>query len=233
MGAPRRTNLIASRRRLEDDEEEEEDSVAAGVEEDSSSEGSAISDGDDDADAEGSDASDTATPKRSPVKRRALTDRHSDTANGKMEEAAAGSKKPPFTAAMADTEAMMNGLKLSGGAEEVEEIQFDDLGPQIEVLPPQGSTSNDQPASERTESLVERRRREHEEYKKKRDADPAFVPNRGGFFMHDHRSVAPGQNGFRPLGRGRGRGRGGISGPYSPTRYMGSLLPGFRIYSSL
>ena len=30
--------------------------------------------------------------------------------------------------------------------------------------------------------------------------------------MHDHRSAAPGQNGFRPFGRGRGRGRG--SGPF-------------------
>ena len=51
----------------------------------------------------------------------------------------------------------------------------------------------------------ERRRREHEEYKKKRDADPAFVPNRGAFFMHDHRHAGPAANGFRPFGRGRGR----------------------------
>ena len=230
MGAPRRKNLIASRRRLEEDEEEEEgESVAAVAEEDSSSEDSVISDADDDADAEGSDASDTATPKRSPIKRRALADRLLDTANGTTEEAAAASNKLPFTAAMADTEAMMNGLKLSEGGEEVEEIHFDDLGPHTGVIPPLGSTSNDQPTSERTESLVERRRREHEEYKKKRDADPAFVPNRGGFFMHDHRSAAPGQNGFRPSGRGRGRGRGGISGPYSPTRYTLSLSTGFQV----
>ena len=69
-------------------------------------------------------------------------------------------------------------------------------------------------------SHVGKARREHEEYKRKRDGDPAFVPNRGGFFMHDHRSVAAGQNGFRPFGRGRGRVRGG---PTSSS--FGYVLP--------
>ncbi|KAF3932226.1 hypothetical protein ABW20_dc0110360 [Dactylellina cionopaga] len=55
------------------------------------------------------------------------------------------------------------------------------------------------------ETPLERKRREAEEYRKKRDADPAFVPNRGAFFMHDHRSDSSGANGFRPFGRGRGR----------------------------
>jgi hypothetical protein len=69
------------------------------------------------------------------------------------------------------------------------------------------------------EAPYERRRREHEEYKKKRDQDPAFVPNRGAFFMHDHRHAGPAANGFRPFGRGRGRGRAGIGGPYAPIKY--------------
>jgi hypothetical protein len=73
--------------------------------------------------------------------------------------------------------------------------------------------------SSRTETLAERRRREHEEYKKKRDSDPAFIPNRGAFFMHDHRH-APGPNGFRPAGRGRGRGGAPIGGPFSPAKYV-------------
>jgi hypothetical protein len=47
------------------------------------------------------------------------------------------------------------------------------------------------------------------------------VPNRGSFFMHDHRHAGPAANGFRPYGRGRGRGgRGGFGGLYSPMRYL-------------
>jgi hypothetical protein len=218
MGAPRRKNLIASRRRLEDDEEEE-GSVAAGLEEDSLSEGSAISDADDDADAEGSEASDAATSKRTSVKKRTSAEKQADHTNGKVEETATSAKKSTLTATMTDTELMMNGLKISGGSEGVEEIHFDELGQQPDVSQPRKSPPHDQPAFEHNESLVERRRREHEEYKKRRDADPAFVPNRGGFFMHDHRSTAPGQNGWRPAGRGRGRLRGGAAGPFLPITY--------------
>ncbi|KAK2681166.1 Btz domain [Fusarium oxysporum f. sp. vasinfectum] len=66
-----------------------------------------------------------------------------------------------------------------------------------------------------------RRRQEHEDYKRKRDEDPAFVPNRGAFFMHDHRHAGPAANGFRPFGRGRGRGgRGGIGGPFAPINQL-------------
>ena len=209
MGAPRRKNLIASRRRVEDDEEEE-GSVVAGIEEDSLSEGSAISDADDDADAEGSDASDIGASKRSPAKRRNAVDKPLDETNGKVDEPGSTTKNQPLTAAMADTEAMMNGMKILEDPNAVEEIHFDDLGAQSEALQSPPFTGGERTSSERTETLIERRRREHEEYKQKRDADPAFVPNRGGFFMHDHRSAAPGQNGFRPSGRGRGRGRGGF-----------------------
>ncbi|KAI5805862.1 CASC3/Barentsz eIF4AIII binding-domain-containing protein [Geopyxis carbonaria] len=63
------------------------------------------------------------------------------------------------------------------------------------------------------ETPFEKRRREHEEYKKKRAEDPAFVPNRGRFFMHDHRYDGTGSNGFRPYGPG-GRGRGGRHGEF-------------------
>lgn len=222
MGAPRRKNLVASRRKLDDDEEED-GSPAAGVEEDSSSEGSAISDADDDADAEGSDVTDAATPKRSPVKRRAVVEKQTDDPNGRFEGLSAGAKQPTFDAATADTEAMLNGLRVSGKAEEAEGVHFDDLVRQPDIPQPRNPPPQDSPGFERNESLIERRRREHEEYKKKRDADPAFVPNRGGFFMHDHRSVNPGQNGFRPSGRGRGRGRGGTNGPFSLTAYVLAL----------
>ncbi|XWW95861.1 hypothetical protein V2A60_003829 [Cordyceps javanica] len=59
-----------------------------------------------------------------------------------------------------------------------------------------------------------RRGNENDEYKRRRDQDPSFVPNRGAFIMHDSRHV-PGHlnNAFRPFNRGRGRGgRGGFSG---------------------
>ncbi|CAK7234963.1 hypothetical protein SCUCBS95973_009110 [Sporothrix curviconia] len=68
------------------------------------------------------------------------------------------------------------------------------------------------------ETAYDRQRREHDLYKQRRDEDPSFVPNRGAFFMHDHRGAGPAANGFRPFSRpGRGgRGRGGFGGSYSP-----------------
>lgn len=71
----------------------------------------------------------------------------------------------------------------------------------------------------RRETAYERQRREHDLYRQKRDEDPSFVPNRGAFFMHDHRGAGPAANGFRPFGRGgRGRGRGGYGGLYTPLQ---------------
>ena len=216
MGAPRRNNLITSRRRVDDDGGEEEGSVVAGAEDDSLSEGSAITDADDDADAEGSDASDIdISRRRATTKSRSEPDGRVEVANGTVEGLAGPKKKPSLTAATADTEAMMNGLRISGDVDEGEEMHFDDLGRQQEEI--QASNVPDPTTPAQPETLAERRKREHEEYRKKRDADPAFVPNRGGFFMHDHRSSAPGQNGFRPFVKGRGRGRGTNGGPFSPV----------------
>ncbi|KAK6337369.1 hypothetical protein TWF730_002771 [Orbilia blumenaviensis] len=128
-----------------------------------------------------------------------------------------------------DTHVMMNGIRPVG---DTEAVDFDELAEQdAESRPvdsaaegsgkkqsdrkPRGrrttteaSKSSDQTSSQTTpvhETQLERKRREAEEYRKKRDADPAFVPNRGAFFMHDHRSESAGGNGFRPFGRGRGR----------------------------
>ena len=216
MGAPRQKNLIKSRRRVEDDEGEEEGSVAVGVEEDSLSEGSAISDADDDADAEGSDGSDTSPP-RADSKANAVANGHSERPSAAAPQPRSALSKSPLAATINDTEAMLNGLKVSAEVED-EGTNFEDLGKQQEAEP-QGSTSLGPAETFTSDSVGERRRREHEEYKKKRDADPAFVPNRGVFFMHDHRSAAPGQNGFRPFGRGRGRGRGPMIGPYPSFRY--------------
>jgi hypothetical protein len=112
---------------------------------------------------------------------------------------------------------MMNGLKISEGAvDDGDAMDFDVRA--SEVLSGEAPQAGDSASANRSETFAERKRREHDEYKKKRDSDPAFIPNRGAFFMHDQRSAA-GQNFRGPFGRGRGRGRGGmIGGPFSPAK---------------
>ena len=231
MGAPRRKDIITSRRRVEDDGEEE-GSVVAGIEDDSLSEGSAISDADDDADAEGSDLSETGTSRRRHMKSKDDPNARLEGTNGFMDETPSLAKQPSFSARMADTETMMNGMKTTGDVKDAEEISFDDISKQIDKSLGQHDRSQSGMAATRAETLVERRKREHEEYKKKMDADPAFVPNRGGFFMHDHRSAVSGQNGFRPSIRGRGRGRGAVGGSFQPAMYFTSQSDGARQFLS-
>lgn len=219
MAVSGRKQLIRRRRRIEDEgEEEEEGSVTAGLEDDSLSEGSAISDADDDADGEGSDGSETAPSELRDSKQRNGTNAPSDTPlKSRQGGLPSSAVNPSFPTKMSDTQAMMNGLKFSGEVDEGEEVEFDDIGKESQAVSGPNEPAQN-PDEEAPVNIVgEHRRREHEEYRKKRDADPAFVPNRGGFFMHDHRSTAPGQNGFRPFGRGRGRGRGTVTGPFTTT----------------
>ncbi|CAK7269642.1 hypothetical protein SEPCBS119000_003672 [Sporothrix epigloea] len=73
----------------------------------------------------------------------------------------------------------------------------------------------------RRETAYDRQRREHDLYKQRRDEDPSFVPNRGAFFMHDHRGAGPAANGFRPFSSRSARssrGRGGFGGSYLPMQ---------------
>lgn len=218
MGAPRRKTIIASRRRVEDEGEEEADSLEAGLDDDSLSEGSAISEVDDDADAEGSEASDTESVDRRHIKSKASANGHPGGSIDAEHQPIRPSKKQLLSSKMRDTDAMMNGLHISGDVEEGEEMRFDEIGKTSPRETPQKASTQDPTVFTSSDNLGEKRRREHEEYKKKRDEDPAFVPNRGGFFMHDHRSAAPGQNGYRLYGRGRGRGRGAMGGSSSATR---------------
>ena len=247
MGAPRtRKPLIKSRRRVADEGEEEEGSVATGAEEDSLSEGSVISDADDDADGEGSDGSGSVSPAERDSEGLPAANGHSRSVRevSRSQPSASSRSKAEPPAAMNDTIAMMNGLEI-GDVPEGPELHFDDLI-QDSTSGPEGNSSMLQKPDQQLDntthgsasgpeksglmsqaegeegslSVVGKGRREHEEYKKRRDADPAFVPNRGGFFMHDHRSAAPGQNGFRPFGRGRGRGRS--VGTFSSFGYVPS-----------
>jgi len=214
MAVSGRKQLIQRRRRIEDEGEEEEGSVTAGLEDDSLSEGSAISDADDDADGEGSDGSETAPSELKDSKQRngMIAPSHTPL-KSRQGGLASSSVKPSFPTKMSDTQAMMNGLKFSGEVDEGEEVDFEDMGKASEAVSQPHEPTQDLDEEAPVNIVGEHRRREHDEYRKKRDADPAFVPNRGGFFMHDHRSAAPGQNGFRPFGRGRGRGRGTATGP--------------------
>lgn len=227
MLAPRSKRLAASRRRVDDEGEDEEGSVVAGPDDDSMSETSAISDADEDADAEGSDASDLELERPSDRPNKAPVNGQPRSAPAsRLVATKASPEKPSFAVITDDTAAMMNGLNIVGNADDADEIHFDDLAqksrdPAVEPEPaPIPVHAGTAPAL----NPADKRRQEHEEYRKRRDADPAFVPNRGGFFMHDHRSAAPGQNGFRPFGRGRGRGRGAFGGVLSSTTYS-PLLP--------
>ncbi|KAL9609017.1 MAG: hypothetical protein Q9167_006180 [Letrouitia subvulpina] len=216
MVAPRRKNFAMSRRRAVDEGEDDEGSVVPESEGDSLSEGSAISDADEDADAEGSDLSDSEAQHASPSKSKLAT-------NGQIEASREQEQPQPqpqrvatkassFAATTNDTAIMMNGLKISGDVEEAEEVHFDDMAEGVRSQVGEAARHQNQAIRGTSTTQGDKRRLEHEEYKKKRDTDPSFVPNRGGFFMHDYRSATQGQNGFRPFGRGRGKGRAPFGG---------------------
>lgn len=212
MGGPRTRAVIKSRRRAEDDGEEEGGSTTQVAEEDSLSEASITTDAEDEADGENSDNSGTESSLKDDNPVQPILNGHKSRVTKVQASTHGGVAASALPTVTGDTEAMMNGLAISDNVE-AEEIHFDDLTKQ----PGQVSTAENSKPSD-TENIIDRRRREHEEYKKKRDTDPAFVPNRGGFFMHDHRSFGPGQNGFRPLGRVAMRGRGAPMNPLV-TRY--------------
>jgi hypothetical protein len=212
--ARKRTTNIARRRRTDD--EDENQSVAT-LAEDSQSDASLLSDVDEDADADNSDLSEVDSapsltqgkPKRKANGARDAKPRQN--ASNRQPSPPIARSEVAFPA-VKETEMMMNGLKIGDDGQEAEVVEFETGVAAVEAAPAVGVPPT------RMESLGERRRREHEEYKKKRDSDPAFIPNRGAFFMHDQRH-APGQNGFRPAGRGRGRGAP-VGGPFSPAKYV-------------
>lgn len=140
-------------------------------------------------------------------KARSKNSRASRKAKDKPTEQEASQGQKSSFQGTADTDIMMNGLQLSDKAVEGETVEFDEM-----------AANQDKPVPKRGDTAEDRRRNEQENYRKKRDADPTFIPNRGNFFMHDAR--IPEQRGFGPQGRGRGRGRGGIGGPFSPAKYV-------------
>lgn len=208
MPTARRRNPIPRRRRRDD--EDGESSVAGDIDEISMSEGSAVSNADDDGDIEGSDASvedeDVSVPATIPEPSAEHTKKvHNDKPGN-----ANGSTKVPGFKSTPETEAMMIGLR-SGGQENEEELHFDDAN----AAPAEVAHTHKSPVDDsalQSETPAQRSRREHLEYIKQRNSNPAFVPNRGGFFLHDDRGTAQNSPYGRPFPRGRGRGFNGGNG---------------------
>jgi hypothetical protein len=224
--AVRRRKLIGHRRRVEDEGEDEGGPDHLEFDDDSLSDGSLASD-----DVDAADDSDTSnvedtSPTAPPVKK--IPGRTASTnGNRKARSKPSGSAAVPKHSkssndVVSDTQFMLNGLSLSDKTAPVQEVEFDDAVKSPPKAPaPIVVSSNSVSASGGDGSqgpIGDRRRNEHEEYRRKRDEDPSFVPNRGSFFMHDHRHAGPSANGFRPFGRAsRGRGRG-IGGPFAPAK---------------
>ena len=254
MAAGRTLRSLVSRRRRADDEGEDEDGPV--FVEDSQSEGSVLSEPEDEDDVDvgstaGQAAADAGPAESAPgggdagareggatkskkAKKRPAK-KSADMANGassrmhsavdmgageegkKSAEAVYALQPPaqPDFKAMADTEAMMNGLQINDQERKHGQVaDFEDTTPNGNGAGPLRRSNGE------SMSALERQRREHEEYRKKRDSNPAFIPNRGNFFMHDTR----GQNNgpappIRGAWQGRGRGRVGpsLGGPFSPA----------------
>ncbi len=209
MAGPARRNGIPSRRRVEDEDGEGQDI------DDSLSEGSISHD--DDADSILSDGT-HHTATESPV----LSKVHSSNGHIRTLDKAVGE-------ATAGVAAMKTGSEgndtVSNGATETgpdasTAATVDVAGTKKNAVQQPAVVRSTAAMNQPVETPLERKRREHEEYKKQRDENPSFVPNRGAFFMHDHRHAGPAANGFRPFGRdNRGRGgRGGIGGPFAPRK---------------
>ncbi|KAJ5819712.1 hypothetical protein N7474_005303 [Penicillium riverlandense] len=191
--APARRHIGASRRKRRDDDGEDEGSLAGDLDDDSLSEGSVGSrPGDEDADGEGSEASDDDRPPKlngSRVNGRGLNPpARSSSSTG----------KPELKATVSDTEAMLNGLKVSDQSGEVAELRFDRSKEESQT----GRTPSAPPTEPRRETFAARKRREHDKYVKERDQNPAFVPTRGSFFLHDKRTA---DAGFRSMNKPKSR----------------------------
>ena len=211
--------MLGQRRRVEEEGDDEMGPEGLDLEDDSLSDGSMVTD-----DREAADDSDTsnvdeASPTAAPNARKSANGhaaRHGDKKQQSLSFVADRSKP------VSDTDVMLHGLAIADHPAPPQEMHFDDVAPSPAKSPSAPIVVSSASAVRETPSAMgDRRRQEHEDYKRRRDEDPAFVPNRGAFFMHDHRHAGPAANGFRPFGRGRGRGgRGGIGGPFAPIKYV-------------
>lgn len=209
--APRTSQKTLAYRRRRADGDDDEESVT-GVD-DSQSEASSASDLDNtidtlDADADASESSETESTAPAP------TDSTAARSGGKTGRTR--SKKSKGT----KTDKAISNLN---GDEHVkqESVTGESVATDISANAAGAPiVSSESGPARRGETVADRRRREHDDYRKKRDTDPTFIPNRGNFFMHDARTSD--QRGFGAYGRGRGRGRGI---PQTPSKYVCVHLP--------
>ncbi|RAH83019.1 hypothetical protein BO86DRAFT_398388 [Aspergillus japonicus CBS 114.51] len=203
--APRRHNIGASRRRRRDEEGEDEGSLDGELEDDSLSEGSVISHQDDeDADGEGSDDSDDELQTSSHTRASQLNGRRPEVNQKPGRRHSTSPSKRLIASTMSDTEAMMNGMKLSEDITRETEIHFDDL--KGELGPLTGRTPSAPPSEPRRETITEKKRREQEKaITKEKDENPALVPTRGSFFLHDKRSIDTVTNGHKASTKSKSR----------------------------
>lgn len=214
--APHRRNIGASRRRRREDDGEEGGSVAGELDDDSLSEGTELShQEEDDADGESSDGSEeegkvsTSAPQADGV--------NGLQVNGRVPEAATSPEKSGKESTVSDTEAMMSGLDISAGSEGVAETHFDDLREEEQQQQRQqdGRASVPPPGSRRDLALGDKKRREQDREPRERDKNPAVVPTRGSFFLHDKRSTESGSNN-RPFNKPKSRPHGLIVDSNAP-----------------
>ncbi|KAJ5555518.1 hypothetical protein N7461_003988 [Penicillium sp. DV-2018c] len=186
--APRR-HIGASRRKRREEDDEDESSIAGDLGDDSLSEGSVgTHQEDEDADGEISEESESEVPTSDKV----------DKVNGGVldestQKSSTSLRRRGLKTTVSDTEAMLNGLKVSNPAE----VPSDDPKGQephtrrTPSAPPTGPNRNN-PGS--------RKRRENDKHVKEWEQNPSFVPTRGSFFLHDKRST---ENGNRLKSKSR------------------------------
>lgn len=197
--APHRRNIGASRRRRREDDGEEGGSADGELDDDSLSEGSDIShQEDDDADGESSDGGEqgkvfTSAPQAARVNGHQVNGRVPELDQLSERRTAASPGKQGKDSTVSDTEAMLNGLKVSDDTDEVAETHFDDMKEEPDQQ--QEGRASVLPTDSKRDAFGEKKRREQERYLKERDKNPAFVPTRGSFFLHDKRSTELGSTG--------------------------------------
>lgn len=117
--------------------------------------------------------------------------------NSTRNSSASPGKRGPKTT-VSDTEAMFNGLKVSDNGSTAE-VHLDQ--PREQREPHTGRTPSAPPTEPRQNSLASKKRRENEKYVKEREQNPAFVPTRGSFFLHDKRSTENGNRSSKSKSR--------------------------------
>lgn len=187
--APRRHNIGASRRRRREDEGEDEGSLDGEVEDDSLSEGSVVSHQDED-DADG-EASDETEDEPGPVGKSNMQQINGRVPGGPRHRHSVSTRNNKLATMVSDTDAMMNGLKISGSEKDVAEMHFDEMGGEA-------SRAKRTPPTETTrQPSTDGKRSDTEKGTRGKGEDPTLVPTRGSFFLHDKRSTDTGANGHK------------------------------------